>query len=90
MNESVVLFETMDNRSLLDRAKACWVPTEGRTRAKARGVKLVRKPKLKKPHRRCGPLKRGEAGEPAQRTAPPLQRQREHDFAAAGGRINGR
>ena len=57
---------------------------EGRERAKARGVKMGRKPKLT-PHQQREAIKRRDSGEEiAGRDRPQLQRQPQHDFAASG------
>ena len=53
---------------------------EGRARAKARGVKLGRKPKLT-PHQQREAIAAAKLGEPLTRHRPQLQRQPQHDFA---------
>ena len=55
---------------------------EGRERAKARGVKMGRKPKLTT-HQQAEAVKRREAGEPIREIAAKLQRPQQHDFTAS-------
>src|ERR1700682_5988601 len=55
---------------------------EGRERAKARGVKLGRKPKLTEHQKREAIRRRGPGRRASARDCPQLQRQPQHDFAA--------
>ena len=54
---------------------------EGRARAKARGVKMGRKPKLT-PHQQREAIKRRDERRAGARDRPQLQRPQQHDFAA--------
>ena len=56
---------------------------EGRQRAKARGVKLGRKPKLP-PHQQREAGRRRERRRAHPRHRPQLQRPQQHDFEAGG------
>jgi Helix-turn-helix domain of resolvase len=62
---------------------------EGRARARARGVKMGRPPKLT-PHQIKEALRRRDAGEPMRDIARTLQCLPQHDFEAGGLRCQGR
>ena len=64
-----------------DRARAA---SEGRDRAKARGVKLGRKPKLTEHQKREAIRRRDRDGEPVRDIARSYQCQPQHDFTADG------
>ena len=63
-----------------ERDLVCSRTGEGRERAKARGVKLGRKPKLTEHQKREALRRRDRDGEPVRDIAPQLQRSPQHDF----------
>jgi hypothetical protein len=62
---------------------------EGRERAKARGVKMGRKPKLT-PHQRAEAIKRRDTGEPMRDIGKSLQRLAQRDLPAESVRCLGK